>query len=260
MSMLLSTPPAWLLSPMPWGIYVAGYVLLVQSGLAESIARAPAVPLSLALALVDGLTRGVAITSMPALAPGMSWITPIILGAIATCGGGWIAQGMGMHKAAWAAGVPSVLDGGVLGTLDVWGAMLGGLLYVALTQKHAALDGVRSLGLALPKEYRVTDEYGDDLGIVDVGAARALVVILLTGLFAARSITELAVRWRARPSVKRDVRVSVTPAPEQKSVKAPSPTTSAVVEKSPVEKVSSEAAPKPRKRKTRSKKSKSPAP
>lgn len=207
-SILLSTPPIWLLSPLPWGIYVSAYVLLVETGVANIISQAPALPLSLALSLVDGLCRGVAITSMPALASKVSssWITPVILGAIATCGGGWIAEGMGMNKSTWQAGIPRVLSGGVLPTLDVWGAMAAGFLYVTLTQGYPALKTVGKFTTAL-----LPGEYVHD-GRVSGEVARALVVLFLTALFAARAITQLAVARRGarRAAVPVPVPVPVT--------------------------------------------------
>lgn len=271
-ALLLSTPPAWLVSPLPWGIYVTAYVVLVQSGAARFLAsKLPALPLSLALSLADGLLRGVAIASMPAAASvtsNSSWITPVILGVIATCAGPWIAQAVGMNKAQWAVGVPPVLNGGLLNTLEVWGAAAAGVLYVALTQPYPALLPVRKLVTTwLPAEYLAEAEGTPNLGgLVTSDIARALVVLVLVGLFAARAITEFAVSQRAArttspttaTTAKHKVRASITPAPAPRKQALEKVEAASIAETpaSPSEGASGSS--KPRKRKAKSK-SKSPA-
>ncbi|CAK9783117.1 hypothetical protein CC85DRAFT_284132 [Cutaneotrichosporon oleaginosum] len=191
-SLLLGTPPAWLVSPVPWVVYTAVYLCTIPTKVASLLGSAPALPLGLALSLVDGLTRGVSVASMPALTEASpqtagSWLAPAVLGAIATCGGGWIAQMLGLARESWAIGRPSVLGGGVWDTLDVWAAMIAGVAYSALDGRYPALQKVRPL---------IADALPDDLEI-NGSVARAVAVLIFTGLFALRT---LAVYFR--PAVK----------------------------------------------------------
>lgn len=259
-SLIASQPPFWLLSPTPWGLYVAGYALLIPTGLASFISStAPALPLALFTAVLDGLLRGVAITLVPALTAGFvppdaryGWFAPVLLAAVATCGGGWIVQAFGLHKARWTLGRPSVLDGGLLNTLDAWGAALTALLYLALTGGYASLAPLSSvLASGLPADLKVGEKEKGS-GIVSHDTARAIAVVFFTALFAARALTSAAVSWRnslastAGAELKRDV-----------DDKADAEKPSAVV-KAGAEPELSVSAPKQRKRKH--KKAKSPTP
>ncbi|WOO83740.1 uncharacterized protein LOC62_05G007260 [Vanrija pseudolonga] len=257
-SLIASQPPFWLLSPTPWGLYVAGYVALIPTGLASFISStAPALPLALFTAVLDGLLRGVAITLVPALTAGFvspdaryGWFAPVLLSAVATCGGGWIVQAFGLHKAHWALGRPGVLDGGLLNTLDVWGAALTALLYLALTGGYPSLAPLSSaLASGLPADLKAGEKGS---GIVSHDTARAIAVVFFTTLFAARALTSAAVSWRnslastAGAELKRDV-------DEKADAEKPS-----AVLKAGAEPDLSVSAPKQRKRKH--KKAKSPTP
>ncbi|BEI81087.1 hypothetical protein CcaverHIS002_0202470 [Cutaneotrichosporon cavernicola] len=182
-SLLLGNPPAWLISPVPWLVYVAVYLVTIPTRLASVISSAPSLPLGLVLSLVDGMTRGVSVASMPALTESSpktagSWLAPVVLGAIATCGGGWIAQTLGLARESWAMGRPSVLGGGVWNTLDVWAALIAGVAYSTLNGHYPALRKVRPL---------VAEALPDDLEITP-GVARAVAVLIFAGLFAARTL------------------------------------------------------------------------
>ncbi|TXT08656.1 hypothetical protein VHUM_02784 [Vanrija humicola] len=202
-SIIASQPPFWLVTPTPWGLYVAGYAALIPTGLAEFIASTlPALPLALLTAGLDGLLRGVAITLVPALTAAFvppnaryGWFAPVLLSAVATCGGGWIVQAFGLHKARWALGRPAVLDGGLLNTLDVWGAALTALLYLTLTGAYPTL---RPLGSAFASSLPADLTGGDKApgALVSHDTARAIAVVFLTALFAARALTTSAVSWR----------------------------------------------------------------
>jgi len=223
---------------------------------------APSLPFNLAMSAVDGMTRGVTITAMPALiaAAGSSasgWWTAALLGAIATNGGGWIAQILGMHKAQWTPGRPAILDGGILGTLDVWGAIIVSVVYAALTRTYPALEPVGDfLSARVPDTLR-------DAGfaakattgqVVTKDTARAIAVLVLGSLFALRALVTQICAWTAsRPDraaaaakAKKEVGVKTKPVP---AAAAPD------VVKSPTEVSES---PKPKKRRAR--KSKSPTP
>lgn len=254
--MLTSTPPAWLISPTPWLIYPAVYALLIPTGMALFIVQtAPTLPFNLAMSVVDGMARGVAITAVPTLVANSTvaaggWWATAILGAVATNGGGWVVQLLGLSHARWTIGRPNILGGGILGTLDVWGAMLCSIVYCALTRTYSELAPVTDfLAQHIPDELRDAKAAGP----VSNDTARAIAVLLLTGLFAARVITTQVLAWRKAP---RRVQTKVEPPVKNSN------TAAAVVVKTPVEKSGLESAtssPKPRKRKTKSK-TKSPGP
>jgi hypothetical protein len=230
--------------------------MLIPTGMALFIVQtAPTLPFNLAMSVVDGMARGVAITAVPTLVANSTvaaggWWATAILGAVATNGGGWVVQLLGLSHAQWTIGRPNILGGGILGTLDVWGAILCSIVYCALTRTYSELAPVTDfLAQHIPDELRDAKAAGP----VSNDTARAIAVLLLTGLFAARVITTQVLAWRNAP---RRVQTKVEP-----PVKT-SNTAAAVVVKTPVEKSGLESAtssPKPRKRKTKSK-TKSPAP
>ncbi|GMK56498.1 hypothetical protein CspeluHIS016_0303380 [Cutaneotrichosporon spelunceum] len=182
-SLLSGSPPAWLLSPAPWLVYVAIYLIAVPTKLASVVSQAPSLPLGLVLSFIDGMARGVTVASMPSLTESSpktagSWLAPIVLGVIATCGGGWIAQTLGLARESWTIGRPSVLGGGVWDTLDVWAAVIAGVVYSALVGNYPALRKLRPLVVeTLPSDLEITP-----------GVARAVAVLVFTSLFAARTI------------------------------------------------------------------------
>ncbi|ORY30992.1 hypothetical protein BCR39DRAFT_455343, partial [Naematelia encephala] len=191
-SLLLHQPPSWLLSPTPWLIYPTAYLLLVPTRLSEYIVTtAPSLPYNLVGAYIDGMTRGVTITSLPeALSlsgvKGTSWFTPIILSGLAVSGGGWAVQLLGMHEKEWGMGVPGVLRGGILNTLDFWGGMLVGIVYAALMRTHPEFSALSDFTASvLPDDLQVKGTKA----LVTPETARAICVLLLGSLLAARAIT-----------------------------------------------------------------------
>jgi hypothetical protein len=129
-SILLGQPPSWLISPAPWMVLPLAYALLIPTGMASYVTRtAPALFLNLVFAAIDGLTRG---TTIAALAPALvsarvastGW-TYTLLSGIAVSGGGFIVSLLGLHESKWTLAKPSILDGGILNTLDCWGASPG---------------------------------------------------------------------------------------------------------------------------------------
>jgi hypothetical protein len=191
---------------------------------------------------------------MPALVAGApvsagGWWATAILGVIATNGGGWIAQTLGMNQAKWTTGKPAVLDGGVWSTLDIWGAMLCAVVYGALTRAYPALEPVGDfLSARIPSELRDASVVAKATGgpVVTKDTARAIAVVLLGSLFAVRAVVVQILQWRSVASrtaaVKKEITETVKLVP-------------ATVVKSPAEVTGS---PKPKKRKAR--KSKSPTP
>lgn len=85
---------------------------------------------------LDGLLRANAVTlTLGHLSPASpvdprlknSIVTHLILGAVASCGGGASAATLGTWTPNWAFSTPVVLrGGGLMGTLDVWGGCLVG--------------------------------------------------------------------------------------------------------------------------------------
>nr|WPS94680.1 nucleoside-diphosphate kinase [Naematelia aurantialba] len=191
-SLLLHQPPSWLLSPAPWLIYPAAYFALVPTRLAEYVvATAPALPYQLVGSYIDGMTRGVTIASVPsAIAAsglaGTSWLTPVVLSGLAVSGGGWAVQLLGMHEKEWSLGVPGVLKGGILNTLDFWGGMLVGLVYAVLMRTHAEFSLLSDYTAAvIPDDLQAKGTKA----LVSPDTARAICVLLLGSLLAARAVT-----------------------------------------------------------------------
>lgn len=130
----------------------------------------PSFLLNFLLAALDGLLRGTGSCGMAsaAVSKGLPAWSGIVLAPIATCGGGWLAQLLGIGDGVPRA--PSFLNGGVMGTLDVWGSMATAAIYLALT------------GAPGPWSASVQK--------VDTGSARAVAIIFFACLFAARVWTQ----------------------------------------------------------------------
>lgn len=91
-------------------------------------------------------------------------------------------------------GTPNVLRGGILNTLDAWGAGLAAILYVSLLGSYEALQPLtRTLARALPDEVilpgaRLLGTKG--VGpLVDTDTARAITILFLASLFLARALS-----------------------------------------------------------------------
>lgn len=140
----------------------------------------PSFLLNIFLAALDGLLRGTGSCGMASavVSKGLPAWSGIVLAPIATCGGGWLAQLLGIGDGIPRA--PSVLNGGVMGTLDVWGSMATAAIYLALT------------GASGPWTASVQK--------IDTGSARAVAIIFFSCLFAARVWTQnlLTLRNNAR--------------------------------------------------------------
>lgn len=188
--MLLSTPPPWLLSPGPWAVYVTAYLLLIGTGMSRFIVdTCPSFLLNVLLAGVDGMLRGTGSCAMAtaAVAKGLPAWSGVVLAPIATCGGGWLASLLGAGDGVPRA--PAVLQGGLLATLDVWGAMATAAIYLALTGQPGPWAGT------------VQQVIGEKR--IDTSSARAIAIIFLGCLFAARVLTQAVLG--CRNSVKKPV-------------------------------------------------------
>lgn len=208
-SLLLGQPPSWLTQPTPWLIYPLIYLLLIPTGLAAFItSTAPAVPFNVFTAYIDGITRGATISALPALIGSSgktsNWFTTTLLSGIGICGGGWLVQLFGLSLPEWSLGVPSVLNGGLLNTMDFWGGMGVGIVYAALTGDHAEFEPIGNLfASVLPAEMT---KGSASSAIVDPKTARAIAVLLLGSLFAARVITKSILSTNTGPNSSKKVK------------------------------------------------------
>lgn len=108
-----------------------------------------------------------------------------------------MVQLFGLHRAQWAIGTPTILSEGqgMMGTMDVWAAMLGSVLYTSLTlpssyssseEEHYLLKTSRStVERYLPNAPTVL------AGLSDPKHARSVVITLMASLFFARVVTLL---------------------------------------------------------------------
>lgn len=197
-ALLLSQPPSWLISPVPWVIYTSVYLAVYQSGLAGYITSTTPTVVDILGSLVDGLTRGVTITAIPktlkttSTGTANAWTTAL-LSSIAVSGGGWIVQGMGMHLDQWQLTRPAILDGGVFGTMDFWSGGLMALLYAVLVRSFAQLDGYSNTAHAfLPSGLLSTSAEkisgAGVISIVEDNVARVIVIVTLGTLLVSRAV------------------------------------------------------------------------
>jgi hypothetical protein len=182
-------------------IYPVVYFLLIPTRLSSYIISiCPPLLLQTFGAGVDALTRGTTVSSLPlALTASTSnlWST-VLLSGIAVCGGGWLIQGLGLNEEDWKLGMPSILNGGLWGTLDLWGGMGAGLLYSALRGNHGESRHFTNLlaGMVPRDEVRIE---GKELVGPEFG--RALIVLFLGGLLVLR-VWALAWSGSSRSSEK----------------------------------------------------------
>lgn len=235
-SVLLGTPPSWLVSPDAWLSYVGVYVLIVPTRIAAAIdASLPAKVVAVFGAIVDGFTRGNSIVAVPGMmaASGLgaganAWATALLSG-VAVSGGGWVVSTLGLHEESWALGKPAVLDGGVWSTLDLWAGMLCGLVNAALLRSHAELEPVSArIGAYLPTgSLASTYKAG---ALVSTETARAVCIALTAALmllrvFAAPSkapATVVGAKTRAKKNKTKAGR-AVSETPSDVSFSAPKP-------------------------------------
>ncbi|KIR56863.1 hypothetical protein I315_00018 [Cryptococcus gattii Ru294] len=142
LALLLSLPPAWLVSPTPWLVYPPVYLLSIPTGLSPYIVRhCPQALLDTVGAAVDGLSRGVTIASIAGMLEASGKFHPqghdvsawtyTLLSTCAIASGGFLVSLFSLHEASYRLSVPSVFRSGVgvWGTMDVWAAALAGLGY-----------------------------------------------------------------------------------------------------------------------------------
>ena len=135
-----------------------------------------------------------------------------MLSGIVVSSSGWLVSGYRLNEVEWGLGMPNVLTGGILDTLDLWGGMLVGLVYAALTRSHPELNPL-SIALAqiLPTDIQAVGAV--PLVTPDIG--RAICVLLFGSLLSARVIAQLAVGYgktnkvRAKKTRKSTMKMSL---------------------------------------------------
>ncbi|KAK8847366.1 hypothetical protein IAR55_005223 [Kwoniella newhampshirensis] len=216
-SLLLGQPPTWLVSPTPWLIYPPTYLLLVPTGLSPYfIKTCPAIIFTLVTAYEDGISRSTTISALPTLIGASTnglgtnanlW-TYVLLSALAVTSGGIFVSLFGLNEDSWKIGVPGVLKGGVLGTLDAWGASLVGITYLALTRHTDSISPFSDvLDTILPQDVK----HDSAKGVVSPAHGRAIGALLFGTLLAIRGIVVL---WKGRrtsvPKVSKKTELLIT--------------------------------------------------
>lgn len=195
LALLLSLPPAWLVSPTPWIVYLLVYLLFIPTGLAPYIVdHCPQVLLNTAGAAVDGLSRGVTIASIAGMleasakfhaaahGQAVSAWTYTLLSTVAVSSGGFLVSLLSLHEASYRLSVPSVFrrGAGVWGTMDVWAAALAGLGYWAMVSVR--MEDVQAMvGSGL-------DRWGVKSTAMDGLSARTVCVLFLGGILILRAV------------------------------------------------------------------------
>lgn len=124
---------------------------------------------------ITGAVLGVSAHPNPAIRG--SLLFQLILGALASSGGGLAASTFNVFSSSWSFSTPPVLSAGIWGSMDVWAGALGAAIFGLLTQSHPAY-GPAIAALNGGKEGAIMTPLG----------ARSVVVLVLTGLFAARAV------------------------------------------------------------------------
>ncbi|KAL0256030.1 hypothetical protein I308_100842 [Cryptococcus tetragattii IND107] len=195
LALLLSLPPAWLVSPAPWIVYLLVYLLFIPTGLSPYIVdHCPQVLLNTAGAAVDGLSRGVTIASIAGMleasakfhaaahGQAVSAWTYTLLSTVAVSSGGFLVSLLSLHEASYRLSVPSVFrrGAGVWGTMDVWAAALAGLGYWAMVSVR--MEDVQAMvGSGF-------DRWGVKSTAMDGLSARTVCVLFLGGILILRAV------------------------------------------------------------------------
>ena len=144
-----------------------------------------------------------AISSVPAMLSAAdikaSWFTHVVVSGIAVSASGWLVTGLGLHETEWRLAVPSVLNGGVLDTMDLWGGMVVGAVHAALMRSYSEFRPLSdAMYQVLPSDVRI-NTIGDTSPIVSPAIGRAICVLLLGSLLCGRILIKSFGSFR-RPS------------------------------------------------------------
>ncbi|WVO16502.1 hypothetical protein L204_104179 [Cryptococcus depauperatus] len=224
-ALLLGQPPSWLTSSALWVVYPVVYTLLIPTGLSAYVVdTCPALLLNLIGSCSDAMTRGTTLAMLPSLVvvnPSFRhaglW-TFSLLGALSVTGGGLLVGLFGLAEDSWKLGVPGLLRGGVLGTLDAWTAALTSIMYLALTRHFKGTSHLADMfSLIMPEDIKTRDT----TAAADPLHARAICILFLGGLLMIRSFI-IACRDQTRavysPSQKK---TEIVQEVEEKVVKSP---------------------------------------
>jgi hypothetical protein len=190
-ALVLSTPPSWFL-PTPWIIYPFVHFLSRLSPIRLALALIPTILLDIAGAYVDGFTRGNTVSLVPVIAGGGGIWGRAILSAICISGGGFIVQSLNLNGD-WKLSTPAILKegAGILDWMDIWSAFSLSVIHSILTSPETVFtekidSWVRGSTYSTSLKGNGTE-------------ARAVVILLMGSLLAARVITRLFLRGRSIP-------------------------------------------------------------
>lgn len=148
--------------------------------------------LDIAGAYVDGFTRGNTVSLLPVIKGGL-W-GRAILSAICISGGGFIVQVLNLHGD-WTLGTPAILreGAGILDWMDIWSAFLLSIIHSVLVSPDIVLSPIIDTWIrsATSRGYSISAKK-------DEGEARAVVILLMGSLLAARVVTRILLQSRSQ--------------------------------------------------------------
>jgi hypothetical protein len=176
-------PPPQLLSISPWINYLGVHVLF---GYVVDMMPSPKA-MDIALPLLDAIFRTGSIcgavnlaSAHPNPAIASSLFFQLLVGAVASSGGGATAATFGVWNSEWAFRTPPILRGGIADTLDIWSGSLAAAVYGCLMGYHPAYEPyTRWLS-------GMGDKYVAGTPLMSHLEARSAATVVLTALFAFR--------------------------------------------------------------------------
>ncbi|KAF8317650.1 hypothetical protein DL93DRAFT_514337 [Clavulina sp. PMI_390] len=181
---LMFQPPPQLLTVQPWLNYISVHILF---GYAVDYAPSPKF-LDTYLPIFDAILRTGSVCGAvsaarahpnPAIAS--STFFHLIIGAVASAGGGVTASTLGVWNTEWSLRRPPFLQGGVVDTLDLWGGSIVAAVYSCLLGLNPAYEPYTRWLSGLG------DKYEPGTPLMTPLEARSVSVIILAGLFAWRA-------------------------------------------------------------------------
>ena len=141
---------------------------------------------------MDGFTRGNTVSLVPVIAGGGGIWGRAILSAICISGGGFIVQSLNLNGD-WKVSTPAILkDGaGILDWMDIWSAFSLSIVHTILTAAETVFT--EKIDSWVRGNTYSTSVKGNGM------EARAVVILLMGSLLAARVITKLFLRTRSIP-------------------------------------------------------------
>ncbi|KAF9044262.1 hypothetical protein BJ165DRAFT_188963 [Panaeolus papilionaceus] len=230
-SLLLGLPPPMLYSFRPAVNYLTVHLVLTALFSVFPGLLNPKL-LDTLLFPLDALLRTNAVTATLGLlyAPSVhteykdSPLMHMIIGAIASAGGGFTAGTLNLWSSAWAFGTPPSLKSGAgwAGTLDVWGGALVAAIYSLGTGHPAFAPFVTYLSIFtlsfLPASYKPNPD--SDIAPLATLEAKSLAAAILTILFAARVakthwLSAQPIPAKPARQIKTQLAPSVAPTPKK---------------------------------------------